>query len=233
MLSFRRSGRSASLYRWAYLTVTGQVLLLVSAGIWLVARSPQTAQAGEGEKPSIPATLSMAIQEPLEDLGFGKTAHVTLRITPDRPVARIDVRFTQSGGAIFTSPATVKLHAAEAGATASASAEVDLAAVGRTEIRGWAEAYDADGNQVFAGSRALYLIVRRGHVLAGDVSFTALEIEQLDRDRKAGLIPDEEYKRRVRKLHGGGATESIRIEPPPGASAPQRSTDKASESPPQ
>ena len=175
-------------------------------------RAPAVA-AEPTEKTSIPAIVSISIEDE-KSLALGKTARVALRITPDADAARMTVRFTQTGGVTFDSKPELTLGAVKAGQAGAADVAARLAQPGKAEIRGWFEAYDSAGAQLFAGSRALYLIITADKVLVGDSSFMALELADLERRLKAGEITSEEYTREVRRVRTGGVTETIHLTVP-------------------
>ncbi len=175
-------------------------------------RAPAVA-AEPAEKTSIPATISIGIEDE-KSLALGKTARVVLRITPDEDAARVTVRFTQTGGVVFDSKPELTLGAVKAGQAGTADVAARLAQTGKAEIRGWFEAYDSAGAQLFAGSRALYLIITANRVLVGDSSFMALELTELERRLKAKEITSEEYTREVRRVRTGGAAETIHLTVP-------------------
>jgi len=175
-------------------------------------RSPAVA-VEPTEKTSIPAIVSISIEDE-KSLALGKTARVTLRIIPDADATRMTVRFTQTGGVAFDSKPELTLGAVKAGQAGAADVAARLAQPGKAEIRGWFEAYDSAGAQLFAGSRALYLIVTANRVLVGDSSFMALELAELDRRLKTGEITAQEHARQVQRLHTAGAAETIYLSVP-------------------
>jgi len=170
--------------------------------------------ASSPSKEGIPATLSIGIANKADELAVGKTIRVTLRVTPDTAVARMSVRFTQTGGVKFESDAEKSLGAAGPGQMLETSVDARLAEPGKTELRGWVEACDAEGKQVFAGSRALYLVISHERVLVGNNGFMELELAELERQRQAGAISSQEYERRAERIRSGGATETIRMSTP-------------------
>ncbi|HIJ65704.1 MAG TPA: hypothetical protein HPP77_07100 [Candidatus Hydrogenedentes bacterium] len=177
------------------------------------APAPPSSSVKPGAKATLPVRLFIAADD-AHALALDKTMRVSLRIHPEVDAARVVAHFTQSGGVVFESDTELKLGAAESDRPLEAHVAARLAEPGKTELRGWAEAYDENGKEVFAVSRALYLIISADKVLVGDSSFQAVELAGLERQREAGEITAEEYAERQKCIRAGGATESIRVSLP-------------------
>ena len=198
----------------ALLWLSGLGCFPPKAGLIDAAGASAAHPASPTPKESIPATLSICIANKADELALGKTIRVTFRVTPDTAVARMNVRFTQTGGVEFESYAEKSLGGAGPGQMLETSVDARLAEPGKAELRGWVEACDGKGKQVFAGSRALYLVISHERVLVGNDGFMELELAELERQRQAGAISSQEYERRAQRIRTGGVTEAIRMSAP-------------------
>lgn len=163
------------------------------------------------EKVTSPVEVAFALDAG-QALKPGGEARVTFTFTPLVDAVRAQVRYEVNGPATVT-PRETDAGAAQAGVPVAVSAKVSMNP-GRSELRAWAEGFDAAGNQIFARSEALYFIVKGDRVLAGPNGYQALEIHEMERQRDAGEISPEEFKQRINILRYGGAKEEVRITPP-------------------
>lgn len=164
-------------------------------------------------KETPPVRLAMGFQE--KNVKPGTTVTVVLSITPTQPIEHASVQFEKTGEAAFVNgDAQRELKRLRAGESHTASIQVKLPNCGKTEIRAKLQSLDPEGTILFGQVQTFYVLVSKATVLSGASGFIHLEIENLDRRKKAGEISAAEYDSEVKKLLGGGAkTDATEVHP--------------------
>jgi hypothetical protein len=152
-----------------------------------------------GAKPVPPIDLS--ISAPSDGLSVGDTTTVTLSITPKVDIERVQVRFEASSSNVaLTGASPIEVGAVFSGKTYFASTEILLSGTGKTEVRGWAYAFDARGTMLFGRSVALCIVASEKRVLVGDTSFIELEIGEAQQQLASKNLSEAQYAARIQSL---------------------------------
>lgn len=154
-------------------------------------------------------------------ISLGEVGQFQLTIRPQVAVTALTVTMETSGAVMLITDSALSAGPIAGGAEHSFAVGARVDTPGRVEIRARVVGSDGDGRVLFETSYPLYLLAVDGRVLAGVEGFTALERAELERRRAAREVDDATYEREKRRIHGGGAQESITVTP----AAPEAATN--------
>ncbi|HOZ49640.1 MAG TPA: SHOCT domain-containing protein [Candidatus Hydrogenedentes bacterium] len=164
-------------------------------------------------KVRLPVTVSLAAADGAPLRPDAKTT-LELSVTPDVEVARGSVRVAVSDDSVveLLTPPEFELGSIASGVTSDVAIHVRLAGPGKSEVRAWVTASDAEGQSLFEVSHALYVVVTSTAVFTSDRGFVEPELAALDHARASGEIDDAQYQERKHAITAGGAMQQITLE---------------------
>ncbi len=163
-----------------------------------------TCQPASAVKPTPPVKVSLEFQsQPVP----GSESPVEFKITPMAGLGNIVIEMTASGVASMGTFALVQPGSLRRGDIFSQRIPVRVGDSGPGTISVTISATDEYGLS-FKQTETLYIIVDVGGVGTGKQGFSFLDRQRLEELKVRGLITPEFYNQKLRRLLGGGATET-------------------------
>lgn len=170
---------------------------------------PPPRAAGKVTLP-VSATFQWDASKPI---ALGDPGQFHLAIRPQISVASLKVMIEATGAVELLSGPELTAGPIAGGAEHRMPIKARVNTPGRVELRARVVGSDPEGGVLFESSYPLYLLAVEERVLVGVDGFAALEQAELDRRKDSGALDDATYEREKRRIHGGGARESITVTP--------------------